>query len=614
MIFYFNADGTPKTVLPESVVRGSSNANSIYFVSPVCEQNMVNVAFKLPDGTVTEKFFMNVCNGALDGVLDKDGNTFSVWTAKIPTIVTACHGTVGVQFYFTNILETVATALCTFEVLEGIISETPTVGDDYLEIMQFLSGLSAKVDDSVLVSNTAQGVVENVNDKLNTVEHKVSDLYAFALDTTVGQVTAESKYSIRTTADGLNIVDGARSIVKRISGGTVKSVNLIPSRKANVIDNGITYILNDDGSVTANGTATAVSSCYFTSNLNLGAGTYFLSGCPLGGNSNSTYNLTINVNKNGVWNRAIIDTGNGVIANVAEDETLVGCFIWVNGGQKFDNVTFKPMLTVGTERVDYSPYFSDLKNSYFKGIESTGRNLFNPTLYDGIKINSDGSVTTSKYVGNVTPVTFQGCPNTDYSICVYNENKEIATNLGSTASHKVSTYCNGVWVNSNNSNAKFRTDEYGLASLMIGSASYDTANRYKNYIAIYKGNIAVSDTPPYEPYVLDGTFALDTAIELGLYDYIDVVNKKIVRQTGYLTKDTVFTDDELTSYTDYVLSLNGLNLAYKLDTATQEDVSLPVGYVCYKNGSEKIVQGDVDNSKYGGINTVVQNYYVKIGE
>ncbi len=614
MIFYFNADGTPKTVLPESVVRGSSNANSIYFVSPVCEQNMVNVAFKLPDGTVTEKFFMNVYNGSLDGVLDKDGNTFGVWMAKIPTVVTACQGTVGVQFYVTNLLETVATVLCTFEVLEGIISETPTVGDDYLEIMQFLSGLSAKVDDNVLVSNNAKDLAVYATGKLNSIEHKVSDLYAFALDTTVGQVTAESKYSIRTTADGLNVIDSARSIVKRISGNTVNSVNLIPSRKANIVDNGITYFLNDDGSVTANGTATAVSSCYFTPNLKLGAGTYFLSGCPSGGNSNSTYNLTINVNKNGVWNRAIIDTGNGVIANVAEDETLVGCFIWVNGGQKFDNVTFKPMLSVGAERVDYSPYFENLKNAYFKGVESTGRNLFNPALYSGIQLNSDGSVTTSKYVETTTPVSFQGYPNTEYSLCVYNENKEIATNLGSTASHKVSTYCNGVWVNSNNANARFRTDENGRASLMIGSASYDTANKYKNYIAIYKGNFAISDTPSYEPYVLDGTFALDTAIELGIYDYIDVVNKKIVRQTGYVAKDTVFTDEELASYTDYVLSLDGLNLAYKLDTATQEEINIPDGYVCYKNGSEKIIQGVVDNSKYGGTNTVIQNYYVKVGE
>ncbi len=146
MIFYFNADGTPKAVLPESIASGSSKANDLYFVCPISENNVVNVAFKIPNGTVTEKFIMEVEQDALNGVFDESGVDFNVWHIKIPTVVTACGGIVGVQFYISCEQETLATFLSSFAVSEGLITETPTEGDDYNAIMEFLSATSNRIE------------------------------------------------------------------------------------------------------------------------------------------------------------------------------------------------------------------------------------------------------------------------------------------------------------------------------------------------------------------------------------------------------------------------------------------------------------------------------------
>lgn len=146
MIFYFNADGTPKAVLPESIARGSSKANDLYFVCPTSENNVVNVAFKIPNGTVTEKFIMKFEKDSLNGVFDENGVNFNVWHIKIPTVITACGGIVGVQFYISCEQETLATFVSSFTVSEGFIAETPTEGDDYNQITEFLSATNNRIE------------------------------------------------------------------------------------------------------------------------------------------------------------------------------------------------------------------------------------------------------------------------------------------------------------------------------------------------------------------------------------------------------------------------------------------------------------------------------------
>lgn len=117
--------------------------------------------------------------------------------------------------------------------------------------------------------------------------------------------------------------------------------------------NGITYTINDDKSITANGTATANSTLNLIgvgSNypLNLEAGDYILSGCS--GGSKNTYVLEI---YNGTSYKANLD--GSTLINFSED-TAIRVYIAIKSGVTVSNLKFYPMLIKGTEEKPYEQY------------------------------------------------------------------------------------------------------------------------------------------------------------------------------------------------------------------------------------------------------------------
>ena len=117
--------------------------------------------------------------------------------------------------------------------------------------------------------------------------------------------------------------------------------------------NGITFTVNEDKSVTANGTATANATLNLMGAgnvypLELEAGDYILSGCE--GGSNSTYYIEIYDGKTYRANQF----GNTNI-NFAED-TAIRAYISVRQGITVNNVIFYPMLIRGTEAKPYEPH------------------------------------------------------------------------------------------------------------------------------------------------------------------------------------------------------------------------------------------------------------------
>ena len=132
---------------------------------------------------------------------------------------------------------------------------------------------------------------------------------------------------------------------------------------------GITFTINDDGSVTANGTADSNNNVYFNfqvndlqSSLALEEGqTYTLSGCPTGGNE-TTYSMIVrNVNPS---TDIATDIGNGVTfkysntsTSTPQDKPTIA--IRIIKGTTVSNLTFKPMLEIGAIAHAYDPTPSD---------------------------------------------------------------------------------------------------------------------------------------------------------------------------------------------------------------------------------------------------------------
>ena len=118
------------------------------------------------------------------------------------------------------------------------------------------------------------------------------------------------------------------------------SKNLLKNTATSQTINGVTFTVNDDGSVTANGTATeranfTISTKAYTKITN---GKYILSGCE--GGSDSTYRLQWWMERQ----PAFMCTNGEVICDFAEEEYNYNVAIVIFGGTKVENVTFYPMI------------------------------------------------------------------------------------------------------------------------------------------------------------------------------------------------------------------------------------------------------------------------------
>lgn len=101
--------------------------------------------------------------------------------------------------------------------------------------------------------------------------------------------------------------------------------------------NGVTFTNNGDGTVTANGTATA------NADFRVSATTYKILAnhkCLIVGGVNENAMVLFSGDPTGVW----LDKGNGVITNQTVDTTAYNFAIRVNSGTTVSNVVFKPQL------------------------------------------------------------------------------------------------------------------------------------------------------------------------------------------------------------------------------------------------------------------------------
>lgn len=142
------------------------------------------------------------------------------------------------------------------------------------------------------------------------------------------------------------------------------AVNILPNNATTQVINGVTFTVNDDGTVTANGTATANAEFILLRNTDALANgliekisnkTVKLNGCPSGG-SGSTYHIR-------KWGQGSTgtysDTGKGVVFTPSEtslSDNQWNFQIRIMSGQTVSNLTFKPMITVPSYTGDYVPY------------------------------------------------------------------------------------------------------------------------------------------------------------------------------------------------------------------------------------------------------------------
>lgn len=199
-----------------------------------------------------------------------------------------------------------------------------------------------------------------------------------------------------------SVIAGQQSLLKDTVGWTGKNLLVYPYYQTTRTTNGITYTDNGDGSITADGTATAEAYQVMRmrnsdDGLKLKAGKYVLSGCPTGGGQ-SVYQLYI-INADNTLTLAR-DTGDGATFTLDSDITAYGVLIRVSSGVTVSSLTFYPMIR-------YADIADDTWESYHESVETMyeeeihGVNLFKPDFTkkteNGItySVSSDNSISTS---------------------------------------------------------------------------------------------------------------------------------------------------------------------------------------------------------------------------
>ena len=207
--------------------------------------------------------------------------------------------------------------------------------------------------------------------------------------------------------------------VTELGGMTYKCNNLIPypyQEGSSLINNGVTYTVNADGSIKAVGTASSdrESRYEMSRDLPISSGnTYTVS---VEGLNNQAY-IALQRYVNGSWyaNIAIsYGTPITVTPEYIEGSTYrIG--LYMKRGETVD-LTATIMLNAGTTALPYEPYFEGLRSAKVTSLKSEGANLIpfpyetetitNDTIGLTATANSDGSIRvygTPKAVGEFNP-------------------------------------------------------------------------------------------------------------------------------------------------------------------------------------------------------------------
>lgn len=255
----------------------------------------------------------------------------------------------------------------------------------------------------------------------------------------------------------------------------LEGYNLLPkTTKTNQTIKGIDFVINEDGSITANGTATASTTFYLGPGPTLPKGDYVISS-GLKGESNVRFGVEVGTNYyNTTLSRSV---------TFAEEVVIKSTYYQIDSGKTVNNLTLYPMIIKGINDKPYLPYGC-------VGYKVNGKNVFDVSQFNGITQNADGSYKTTTYYNDTNETTFKGLPNTNYTISFRNSEMELNSSTFSLA-------VNGTWVNLANSGHKrtITTDANGEVKLKLGSGSYQLIGTQDRYIQIELG-----DATEYEPY------------------------------------------------------------------------------------------------------------------
>lgn len=303
---------------------------------------------------------------------------------------------------------------------------------------------------------------------------------------------------------------------------TVTGKNLLNVEKTTQTVNGVTFTINEDKTIIANGTASAlVTFNLINTTFTLPSGQYYLSGCPSGG-SDSTYRLDINNGADGNQR----DYGNGRTFTLNQSTTINNVRIRIASGATLNRLIFKPMINTGSTAQPYEPY--EAQNYEI----NLGKNLFDK---DNVNQLTGSLNPNNKYeAGGANRIVYIPCePNTTYTVQKRNDGD---TNRFVVAtSNSVLENADPIYGRIEDYNAKSITITTNASARFLNVLYYRTAEttlteqQVLDSIQIEKGSTASSYAPYFTPIGLAaiGDYA-DEPVKVGDTWYIRRAVGKVV--------------------------------------------------------------------------------------
>ena len=188
--------------------------------------------------------------------------------------------------------------------------------------------------------------------------------------------------------------------------------------------NGVTFTKNNDGTITANGTATDGINYYINgyNYTDIEPNTYYLSDKVIG-ESEDTYFTYYEFKNNDVYNLVTHAVKTRTISSKLEGRSRIA----VRSGQTLNNIVFKPMLEIGSKETDFEPYTGGQPSpspDYPQEIKtitdslivtSCNKNLFDknkPNILNAYINSTNGTIESD----NVTSIFVKCKQNTNYTI------------------------------------------------------------------------------------------------------------------------------------------------------------------------------------------------------
>ena len=177
--------------------------------------------------------------------------------------------------------------------------------------------------------------------KIDTLLKEQNENHNNHTENTTVHLTAEEREKWNGAVDKAETnkatIDESNAVTKSTLGYECK--NMLKNTAKTTTTNGITFTVNDNGSVTCSGTATA-NTLYAIPYKHIGdIMDVILTGCPTGGGGSAYYLRADSASK-----ILASDTGEGALISADNISAVVNIVIRIASGYTADNLTFYPML------------------------------------------------------------------------------------------------------------------------------------------------------------------------------------------------------------------------------------------------------------------------------